>query len=115
MLAEVVSTMVMHDRLRLYDRDQLPDVGALAPIGAGVDSYMLLSRDLLTQYYDGVHRSGNIDSRGVARPQTLQLVLAHEADHVMGADHIDIDGYLTVDALHCSDLPAALITDALPR
>ena len=103
-LAHTVAGMLNRHRMHLYDRKANPGIGGMAPVGVGVKSYLLLSRDFITDYPDAAHESGNTDSRGVPRPQTLQLVLAHEADHIRGAGHIDPDGYLTPNAQGCSDL-----------
>ena len=108
LLAQTVGAMLGKDRVRLFDAGERPGVGGLSPVGVGEQGYLALSRDLITTYSDAAHRSGNTDSRGVARPETLQLVLAHEADHLLGAGHVDPDGYLTPNTLVCSDIPVAL-------
>jgi hypothetical protein len=91
--------------IRIFEPGDYPGVGgAVPPEGSGV-VWLLLSRDFVTTYYDAAHRSGNVDSRGVPRPETLQRVLAHEADHLDGAGHVDLDGYLTPNTVHCGDLP----------
>lgn len=105
-LANTVALMLWHGRVRLFDRDEYAGGGA-APIGLGGGSWLLLSRELIARYFDANHPSGNVDSHGVARPQTLQLVLAHEADHLGGEGHIDADGYLTRHAAACGDLPSS--------
>lgn len=102
-LAEIASSMLQAGRVHLFDRDAYPGAGA-APIGQGVTSWLLLSRELITSYFDSAHPSGNVDSHGIERPQTLQLVLAHEADHINGEGHSDDDGYLTRNTLYCSDV-----------
>lgn len=102
-LADIVAAMIRRHLVRLFDPEQYQGGGA-APVGTAGDSFMLLSRDLITTFPDAVHESRNIDSFGTPRPETLQLVLAHEADHVLGEDHIDPDGYLTVHTLSCSDV-----------
>lgn len=53
-----------------------------------------------SRYYDRAHY-GLIGSQRV----TLQLLLSHEVDHLMGVDgHIGPDSALTTHALECSDL-----------
>lgn len=91
--------------IRIFDPDDYPGTGAAVPPAGSGDMWLLLSRDFITTYYDAAHYSGNVDSRGVPRPETLQGVLAHEADHLRGAGHVDIDGYLTPNTVHCGDLP----------
>ena len=95
--------MLRRGQVRLFDPGQF-SAGGAAPLGTAVDTYMLLSRDLITTFADAAHRSANVDSHGTPRPETLQFILAHEADHLLGKDHIDPDGYLTVNSLACSDL-----------
>ena len=107
-LANTISSLLAQGRVHLYDRAAYPTAGAVTPVGLGAASWMLVSRDLVARYFDVAHRSGNVDSRGVPRPQTLQLVLAHEADHVNGEGHTDPDGYLTKHTMECSDLRLGL-------
>jgi hypothetical protein len=116
-LARTVDEMLIRRRVHVYSPDTISGLGGAAPVGLGVDSYLLLSRDFISHYPDAAHQSGNIDSRGVPRPQTLQLVLAHEADHILGADHMDLDGYLTPNSQRCSDLRCAsdVIADSRHR
>lgn len=103
-LATTLAQLLRFHLVRVYDPDQLPGAGAAAPSGRSAHTYLLLSRDLITTFFDAAHRSGNIDSQGTPRPETLQEVLAHEADHLLGRDHIDRDGYLTPNTLRCSDV-----------
>jgi hypothetical protein len=102
-LAGTIGELVVRGAVHLHDSGEYPATGAVVPLD-GARSYLLLSRDLVLKYFDAAHRSGNIDSRGVPRAETLQLVLAHEADHLRGLGHIDPDGFLTPNALRCSDL-----------
>ncbi len=103
-LAVTLSGILERGNLHLFDRWELPVAAAAAPLGRGVRSYLLLSREMVGTYSDAAHASANIDSRGSPEPQTLQQVLAHEADHVRGLDHTDPDGYLTPNTRRCSDL-----------
>lgn len=91
--------------IRIFEPDDYPGTGAAVPPAGSGAVWLLLSRDFVTTYWNAAHRSGNVDSRGVPRPETLQSVLAHEADHLRGAGHVDIDGYLTPNTVHCGDLP----------
>lgn len=103
-LALLTTELLDRQRIRLFDQAEYQAAAGAAPLGGGVRSYMLLSRAMVLNYQDALHRSANVDSRGQPRPETLQLVLAHEADHLRGLDHVDEDGYLTPNALRCSDL-----------
>jgi hypothetical protein len=102
-LAATIASLLAGGAVRVYDSEDFPAVGAAAPVDGG-RAYLLLSRALVMKYFDAAHRSANVDSRGAPRPETLQLVLAHEADHLRGLGHIDPDGFLTPNALPCSDL-----------
>ena len=104
-LARTIDALHRRGRLRLYDAGEFAGIGAMAP-RSGVDPWILVSRDFIVRHPDAKHASGNIDSNGIPRPETLQLILAHEADHIFGLDHIDRDGYLTPNALRCSDISA---------
>ncbi|MGH7592836.1 MAG: hypothetical protein ACRELE_03150 [Gemmatimonadales bacterium] len=103
-LSSTVAEMLRRGTVHLFDPAEYAHRGGAAPLGAGVGSYMLVSRDLITSYPDAAHRSGNVDSHGTPRPITLQQILAHEADHLRGQGHVDPDGYLTRHALACSDI-----------
>jgi hypothetical protein len=100
-LAGRLTSLQQHGRIRLYDPEAYPGVGGAVPVDPSGPIWLLLSRDLVSTYYDAAHRSGNVDSRGVPRPETLQSVLAHEADHLAGAGHVDRDGYLTPNSRRC--------------
>jgi hypothetical protein len=102
--AGLLADLLRRQAVRLYDPESYPLVGAATPAD-GRHRYLIISRELVRKYYDPAHRSANIDSRGVPRPETLQQVLAHEADHLLGLHHIDADGYLTPNTLQCGDLP----------
>ncbi len=104
LLAATISEMLRRRNLHLFDRAEYPAAAAAAPLGGGIRSYLLLSREMVLAYPDAAHQSANVDSRGTPRPETLQQVLAHEADHVRGLDHIDPDGYLTPNTHQCSDI-----------
>ncbi len=103
-LATVLSRLLQRGLIRIYDPAEYPGVGAATPAVPGAHYWLLLSRDLTARYFDAAHRSGNIDARGIARPETLQGVLAHEADHLLGAGHLDREGYLTPHTEVCGDL-----------
>ena len=102
-LANAVAELLRRGQVHVFDPGQFSGGGA-APLGTAGGSYILLSRELITTFSDADHRSANVDSHGTPRPETLQLILAHEADHLLGRDHIDSDGYLTANSLGCSDL-----------
>jgi hypothetical protein len=104
-LAATIDALQLRGRLRLFDPEDFHGIGGLAPRD-GHDPWIFISSDFIMRYTDAAHASGNIDSDGRARPETLQLILAHEADHLRGLNHIDRDGYLTPHALACSDLSA---------
>ncbi len=103
-LAATISELLPRGNLHLFDRGEYPAAAAAAPLGGGPRSYLLLSREMVIAYPDAAHHSANVDSRGTPQPETLQLVLAHEADHLRGLDHIDPDGYLTPNTHRCGDV-----------
>lgn len=103
-LAMTITLMLEWHRMRLYDGEALPEYGAVTIGGEGAQAHLLLSRELLLHFADAAHRSVNVDSRGTPRPETLQTVLAHEADHILGFDHLDPDGYLTLNSERCGDV-----------
>jgi hypothetical protein len=109
-LAGTIASYLARGAVHLYDSADYPAAGAVAPVDGG-RSYLLLSRDFVMTFFDAAHRSANLDSRGVPRPETLQLVLAHEADHLRGLGHVDPEGFLTPNALRCSDLRREMSTD----
>jgi len=81
-LASIVLQMLLRDRVHLFDAGQYSGAGGLAPIGLGPGSWMLISRDVL-------------------RSPDLQMILAHESDHIRGEEHSDSAGTLTPHARQC--------------
>src|SRR5260221_4321413 len=59
-LAGTIAGYLARGAVHLYDAAEYPAVGAVAPVDGG-RAYLLLSRDLVTKYFDSAHRSANTD------------------------------------------------------
>jgi hypothetical protein len=92
-----------------------PDIaytgGGAAPMGAGTDGFILLSRNFTDFFFDKDHASMDyttkVDGASVTFKAQLQFALAHEIDHLLNRPHLDpkIAGgleALTENALSCA-------------
>jgi hypothetical protein len=104
-LAETLRAVFRAHLMRLFRPADYPGVGAAVPDPPRRRRWLLLSRDFVERFYDAKHHSANVDSHEIMRPETLQQVLAHEADHLLSLAHLDADGYLTRHTIQCSDMP----------
>jgi len=111
-LAAIGDAVLAHSTLRLYPQGSYSMSGH-APVSggsSGVNSWAILSTDLTNDGYDAAHylwyqNSGN----GLWYKGTLQTVLAHELDHLHGANgHLTENGVqnvlVTTNTRQCSDV-----------
>lgn len=78
--------------------------GAVAPRGGRRTAYIGIGWNFTARFYDAQHQTVGQDE-----PRTLQQVLAHELDHLNGADHLkkadgSVNAYRTPNSQACSDL-----------
>lgn len=95
--AAIVDALIARDAIRTSTTFTK---SAWAPYGLGGMGGILIHGSYFTKWYEA-SRAGRFGTQLM----TLQLILSHEVDHLMGhIDHIDSDRLLTVNALECSDL-----------
>jgi len=115
-LAAIGDTLLANNGIRFFDRNRdttltfagaAPKGGATSAYGGakGTYAYMSISVNFVDLYYDKNHTTTQwsaIDQENVTRD--LQELLAHELDHLNGANHTDSDGFFTTNSQACSGL-----------
>lgn len=97
-LAGIVDSVVSRDAIRTSNPNPGRS-GWAGPIGLrGMGGIYV--HDRLFELFHDKQRPGYVGDQ----PITLQLILAHEADHLMGTvGHIDQDEMLTTHTIQCSE------------
>ena len=106
-IASVLTNRLDVGALRLYPGGVASFGGVVSDVNAGTDGWLMIAREWLTTSagapFVQTYGAGTIS-------RTLQQLLAHEGDHLIGNTHTDVSlgGYKTAHSGSCSDVSASL-------
>jgi hypothetical protein len=104
-MANVIDSLLAKGRIRVFPVTDTTiskriSGGAPRPAADPLNTWMVLS-DVWFDYYASASRPAI--NAGYRR--TLQFMLGHEVDHILGRSHIDAAGAATPNSQACSDVP----------
>jgi hypothetical protein len=106
-LAAVGRRLVADRHIRIYVNSAFPAFSGAAPLDGSntnpaVNEWMVLSDAWFDSFYDASHHT--TFPHDLYAPRNLEQVLAHEADHLVGREHVGTDGSQTPNSQSCSGL-----------